>query len=354
MVKIGVGIGVVLLTLTHALLIAGSCVIMHFRSGDDVVPGWTPQAASGGPSGWHPNQPAISGPAYNPAPVNEAAAGELKQQCAPCNQVPRRTTNWQHSNPFNLKPGELLLSVDPVLRSPSQHAPAIPAAPATPYMTPTSDQTRPAAKQVQVLLFLDNGQQSQMIQSWFNNDPKLVHLKSSCDFQVYTSAHPLYRTRYANLVPVDQFPVVLVQDATGGHIHAAGKQFIPRTSAELVGDISRGYELYKQAKQGVIQMTGALKQTGYSWDDQVSPEMRLNFESDCVGPNCPTPTFRPSPRPGGLFDGVGPQKPATLLDDFKSFILQAGIGIIVLLGLGGLAFVCLIAVVGFAIHRSRS
>ncbi len=74
-------------------------------------------------------------------------------------------------------------------------------------------------------------------------------LKESCEFQVYTATNAIYKTRYADIVPAEQFPVVLFQDATGGHIHAAGRSMIPSTPEELYSDLRHGYLLYKQAKQ---------------------------------------------------------------------------------------------------------
>ena len=62
---------------------------------------------------------------------------------------------------------------------------------------------------------------------------QLYKLRTACDFQVYTASNALYQTRYATIVPVDQFPVVLFQDSTGGHVHAAGRSMLPATPAEL-------------------------------------------------------------------------------------------------------------------------
>lgn len=350
-VKIGVGGGLVLLAIAHALLIGGACVLMAFVP-DDPAPKWVPPTATAAAPDYAPKDCVIAGPAYDPAPVNLAAQGEMKQNavtlvaqrqyCQPCNK---------QGNPFNLRPGERLLHVGPLQSRPNV---VLPPATSTPDIAPPQTSTeRPPANQVQVLLFLDDTARSQEILQWFSDDPDLEKLKSTSDFQIYTEAHPLYRTRYASKVPVDQFPVVLVQDATGGHIHAAGKQFIPRTSASLVNDISRGYELYAQAKQGAIEMTGALKTTGYSWDDQVNPEMRLSYE-DCDGPNCPVPTVRPSTRPGGgLFDGPA-QKPRNILDEFGSTILQAGFAMLVICFIAGLIFVSSVAVIGFLLYSRRS
>ena len=118
-------------------------------------------------------------------------------------------------------------------------------------------------------------------------------------------ATALYRTRFAEIVPADQFPVVLFQDSSGGHVHAAGRSMIPTTPDELYSDLRQGYELYQQTRQA--QKTGALKTRGYSWDEAISPTMYLSLE-DCPDGYCPvepTDTWRPGDRVRDLlFDEV--------------------------------------------------
>ena len=92
------------------------------------------------------------------------------------------------------------------------------------------------------------------------------------------------------------FPVILFQDATGGHIHAAGRTMIPGGADELYSDLHQGYRLYQQAKQA--RTTGAVKQRGYSWDDSISPALVLSNE-DCPDGYCPadqTDRWRPGDR----------------------------------------------------------
>ncbi len=118
----------------------------------------------------------------------------------------------------------------------------------------------------------------------FVENKQLVALKESCEFQVYTADNAIYRTRFADLVPPSQFPVVLFQDETGGHVHAAGRSMIPGSAEELFSDLKHGYTLYNQAKQA--QKTGAVKTRGYSWDDAITPTLYLSAE-DCLDGYCP-------------------------------------------------------------------
>ncbi len=303
-VRVRMSIGLFALAIFHVALLGAACYLAHHETMERQVPVWIPSYQP-----YYPNNNFQSQfvPSIETAPVNLGAQSELKQQCGPCNQRPlpqsRPQASWSSANPFNLALGEQLLSVGPVTTIKTPWSAFDPSA--TPRVTMPADGglpsvDRPAPKAVQVMLFLDTSERSRELHAWFHRDPKLIGLRERADFQVFMASSPLYRTRYAKLVPVDQFPVCLVQDASGGHIHAAGKQMIPGTSQELVSDIAAAHVLYKEAKQGVIQQTGAIKTAGYSWDDAISPAMRLQA-ADCVGPFCP-PT-QPSAFPAeGLFN----------------------------------------------------
>jgi len=98
--------------------------------------------------------------------------------------------------------------------------------------------------------------------------------------------------------------VVLFQDATGGHIHAAGRSMIPSSPEELYSDLTHGFTLYKQAKQA--QKTGAGKTKFYSWDDAITPTLYLSAEDRPDG-FCTTPPSedrRPLDRVCDLFDNA--------------------------------------------------
>lgn len=169
--------------------------------------------------------------------------------------------------------------------------------------------TRPAApppkKGYELAVFLAGDAQSQKLQAWFDEHPGLLKLREKCEFQTYTASNAIYQTRFAEIVPSEQFPVVLFQDATGGHIHAAGRTMIPSTADELFSDLRRGFQLYEQAKQA--QKTGAMKTRGYSWDDAISPTLYLSAD-DCPDGYCPVEpadTWRPGDRiRDGLFDNT--------------------------------------------------
>jgi len=334
-VKIGLSRGLILaaiaIALTHAAAIGYVSSVLHTPKPKD--PSWQVPVGPQRPMG---QQYSAYEKFEEPPHVNLSAQSEMKEQsCATgtCNTrvttVARRTTN-----PWNLAPGERLLNVGPVAMTPV--API--AKPTTPTATPAvydplvappapmvipavsaAQPTKPKAK-YQVAFFIDKNAQNQTMYKWFDTHPNLVSLKEASEFQRYSASNQLYLTRYAETIPVAQFPVVLVQDATGGHIHAAARAMIPNTSDELWADILAGALLWRQAKQGDIQMTGALKTKGYSWDDKIRPDMRLT-STDCPDGFCPDPSEART----GPFDRIFNRDQPSKVFDVKNLLVWAGV-----------------------------
>ncbi len=254
----------------------------------------------------------------DPPEVNLKAQGEMKQQapCIPCQTQQRQPQRPTGNSGIVLRPGERLLSINPVTTRPFNPANLNPWPLSNPWpllnqYTPQAAQPKAPLKKYQVALFLDHTAQSVALAHWFDNYPDLMVLKSSTDFQIYTPAKELYKARYQSIVPVDQFPCVLFLDSQGGHIHAAGKSMLPQSPQGLVADMQKGLDLYKQAKEAPV-MSGAIKTAGYSWDDSINPAMTLQ-SSDCDDGYCPQPTLPEANwRPGQNrvnVDLFGPRSP---------------------------------------------
>jgi hypothetical protein len=276
-----------------------------------------------------------------PQSVNLQAQGEIKQQIRNCppNCLPQRV----YPAPVVVQP----TIVQPTVVTPTVTPTVAPPVLATPnfadasqpskeplVVTPVSNPASPPPKKsYQIALFVNADATSQRLQEWFTQNKQLAALKESCEFQVYTSTNAIYKTRYADIVPAEQFPVVLFQDSTGGHIHAAGRSMIPSTAEELYSDLRHGYLLYKQAKQA--QKTGAVKTKGYSWDDAITPTLYLSAE-DCPDGYCPTPPSedrRPLDRVRDLFDGA---------KDTRNALMWLSAGEIATVALIGIAAVLLV------------
>lgn len=338
-IRIKLSLGLVAIALIHAAACAVLCLGMRPAKKPDHAPWNVPQYCE---PDCYPPVSAAPRKLEQPQSVNLAAQGEMKQQSGHCIDCP----------PIVVGPGERVVRVGP--SKPVTPHPVPTLAPPDPLQLPNASPpsvllsgestSRPPAKQYQLLLFLDRSSQSQEIHNWFTSDRDLVTLRTKSDFQVYTQDNALYRQRYARLVPPDQMPAIVLQDASGGHIHACGKSMIPSTAEQLVADMRTGFQLYKQAKQGSMQATGALKATGYSWDDQINPQMRLQSGDDCGPDGCPPDRWRPFDRDGGgLFDGLAPGGAEALL--------WANAGDMVIMGLVLVGLVAVVIILSKATRR---
>ena len=261
-----------------------------------------------------------------PQSVNLQTQGEIKQQIR--NSSPNCVPQRVYPAPVVVQP----TIVQPTVVTPTVMPNVTPTLAQPLVVTPASSPASPPPKKsYQIALFVNADSTGQRLQDWFTQNKQLATLKESCEFQVYTATNAIYKTRYADIVPAAQFPVVLFQDATGGHIHAAGRSMIPSSPEELYSDLKHGYTLYKQAKQA--QKTGAVKTKGYSWDDAITPTLYLSAE-DCPDGYCPTPPSedrRPLDRVRDLFDGAKDTRNALMWLSAGEIATVAVIGIAVIL-----------------------
>lgn len=330
-IRIRLSLGLIVVAIVHAILLGIVLTTLNNAAPQSkpaqswTVPYFRPTAPSAG----------TIEKLEQPQSVNLQTQGEIKQQIRICppNCPPQRV----YPAPIVVQP----TIVQPSVVTPTV-APPIPIAPnftntqepaiqplvVTPASAPASP---PPKKSYQIALFVNNDATSQKLQDWFTQNKQLAALKESCEFQVYNASNAIYKTRYADIVPAEQFPVVLFQDATGGHIHAAGRAMIPSSPDELYSDLKHGYSLYKQAKQA--QKTGAVKTKGYSWDDAITPTLYLSAE-DCPDGYCPTPPSedrRPLDRVRDLFDNATDTRNALMWLSAGEIATVAVIGIAVIL-----------------------
>lgn len=239
-IRIRLSAGFLIVAIVHAIAIYVGLNVMRWTEPERPEPApWTldpDPAPTGAPISASPR------PFEQPPKVNWHAQGELKQQCPDglCQVV---------------RPGERIVHVGPWRTVPA----TIPAG-----QGGENAAARPPQKPYQLLLFLDDSMQSRQIVQWFESNTDLAVLRGKSEFQVYTAQNAIYRARFTTVVPMEQFPAIVLQDRSGGHIHAAGKNMLPGSAAELVKDFRAAYGLYKQAKAGSIQATGAIREPAYS------------------------------------------------------------------------------------------
>lgn len=254
--------------------------------------------------------------------VNSAALNEIKQQqpCIPCRQPQVRYPSNVYYPVVNPQP-----VVNPVA-TPSQPTPVtVPGARAT-----------PVTQKCVIALFLDGSPKARQIEQWFNTDPQLVALRRNVSYEIYTPDNALYRTRYASIVPVNQFPVVLFLHSDGAHIHAAGANTIPNTSAELYSDLHVGYEKSKSVRSAAIPADGAVvRSKTYSFDETIHPSMQLqNQDSRCPDGICPTDEpWRPGDRVRDLFDSAKDAKNVVLWAGATEVVTYVLVGLVAVLAL---------------------
>lgn len=263
-VRIKLSLGLVTIAVMHAVLLALVFTALHFTP-DSQHRDNRPLLDNLSANDTLYREPTIGAPMATPLNPIHPALEEVKHQipCIPCTPIA----------PVN-QPARLPLAIP---------APSV-----------TIAQPAVSPPRYQIALFVDSTTRSQALLNWWNTDPQLQSLKSKCDFQVYTPTNSLYRTRYANLVPIEQFPAVLFLRPDGGHIHAAGGNVLPATASELWKDLQASYELSRSVQSAQTQVlhsadSGLLRERGYNWDAAIQQQLPITQSpEDCLDGSCPT------------------------------------------------------------------
>lgn len=176
----------------------------------------------------------------NTLPVNDAARDEIKKQILGRRITPYYSPNVQpYRVPNNCPdcPPSKQPNVQPVPNN-------------LPPSKPSNVQPVKTQERYSIELFVTNDQQSQSLQSWFKDNSTLAKWTTTCNHNTYTADNPLYKSRYAPLIPPDAFPVVLVTAPNGGHVYAADRYTLPQTAAALVTEISDATKLHQSIMAG--------------------------------------------------------------------------------------------------------
>lgn len=209
----------------------------------------------------------------NTLPVNDAARDELKKQI-----LGRRITPYRSPNcPDGTCPPGTQPNAQPVPNS-------VPNAQQPNNMQPVKTQQR-----YSIELFVTNDQQSQSLQSWFKENSTLAKWTTTCNHNTYTADNPLYKSRYAPLIPPDAFPVVLVTAPNGGHVYAADRYALPQTAAALVTEISDATKLHQSIMAGSTSPLPA--QPSPPVNAQTAQHPAPDYIEQCADGNC-TPADR--------------------------------------------------------------
>lgn len=158
----------------------------------------------------------------SPFPVNETASREKKKgppiDCPPCD----------------------LLTVQQLSNMPPTNAPLDSAA---------------TEQKCSISLFVGTDPRSQELLRQWNTDARLQALRKQVNFNAYTRDNKLYRERYANIVPSEQFPALIMSDGRGGHIYAAGNAALPSTADAQLAAIQHAIDAYTSAHKQPVEPT---------------------------------------------------------------------------------------------------
>jgi hypothetical protein len=210
----------------------------------------------------------------NTLPVNNAARDEIKKQILGRRITPYSTPYRSPNCPDGNCPPGTQPNVQPVPNSvPANNT-------QTSNMQPVKTQER-----YSIELFVTNDQQSQAMQQWFKTHPTLQKWTTTCNHNTYTADNPLYRSRYAPLIPPDSFPVCLVTAPNGGHVYAADRYALPTTAAALVTAISDATKLHQSIMAGSTSPLPAQPQPPVN--GQAAQHPAPDYIEQCADGSCP-------------------------------------------------------------------
>lgn len=187
-------------------------------------------------------------------PINETALREIKRQdvCVDCLPFAQRTPTTPQPTPA--KPSKLV--------------------------------SLPVAPKYSISLFVGLDAPSQTLLEKWNTDADLQKLKRATNFNVYTKDNPLFKSRFADLIPVDSFPAILFTDPEGGSVWVASKDDIPISAAGIWTAMQTAYH-----QQLEIRNTPTKETAEEQKPSELSREPLLNPERDKL-----FPLIKPSPK----------------------------------------------------------
>ena len=312
-VKIVLSFGLVVLALCSAL-----CVVIGERIAPRIEQSLgiqQPAEQSYAPGGV--SYDTLKNASLNTVPVDERAAREVKRQdvyCPPCDQVrsPGFTRFVEYAQPITQA--------------------SAPAQPPRQQVTVTST---PWAAKYSLAVFVGTDQASQRLLDWVNKDPQLSDLRKNVNFQAYTKDNPLYKARWAGVIPAEQFPAIVFTDSRGGHVYVAGSSSLPSTASGLYTALKESTQIQQQTVRS----------------DPTNPDQSAQeFDANCPDGNCPpgrVPLLNPDREK--LFPILRPRNP----DPSQSLLYWIwNPGEAILAVLCAIAFLVLLFVVALKVIRS--
>lgn len=184
----------------------------------------------------------------------------------------------------------------------------------------------------------------------------LAEIRSKTHWHEYSEKDAIYIERLAHVVPPNQLPAIIMQNATGKVLYVASGPQIPLTDPQLVSELRQAASQYQASRianqQSPTNVGGQSSGSPYCPPDQRCPQPQPRFPNTPY-PNQPqpSPTIDPPVKPNRLpwVQPVLPNRPviapvvAPVLNGLQGikqliYVSMGFIVIVVLLGVIGIAY----------------
>jgi hypothetical protein len=139
-------------------------------------------------------------------------------------------------------------------------------------------------------------ERQQQIAEWFTRDPRLVHFRSQCHWNFYSTTNPHFTDRLYHRVGA-AVPIVCMQKPDGEVLLNVTARSMPRTAGELADMINDAVQV-RYAPPDFRDLAPSNTPT-------------IIRESDCPDDNCPAPSPNVSPPSGPIVPEVLPTPPVS-------------------------------------------
>jgi hypothetical protein len=189
----------------------------------------------------------------------------------------------------------------------------------------------------------------------FDTDPSLLKIRSQCRYKHYTETDPLYRDRFAKLIPLDRLPAILLQRNDGAYVYKATASNVPDSPLDIFDEMSHFAKL--DPLNGPADSVEARPYSAWQIIQQSGLDGIPDVDgppSDCPDGRCPVPSYPDATPQADPTGGLLPDS-AELLPG-RTPIRNMGAAVVFLVGLvllvgGGLLFFLILTVVVYLLAK---
>lgn len=156
--------------------------------------------------------------------------------------------------------------------------------------TPPND-TRPYLSIFTHGTFANIPHESELVRA-FEADPSLRQIRNQCRWHHYTENDPLYRDRYAKLIPLDRLPAILLQRNDGAYVYKSTGSNVPDSPLDIFDEMSHYAKL--DPMRGPADSVEARPYSAWQIITQTGIDGVPDVDgppSDCPDGRCPVPSY---------------------------------------------------------------